>query len=165
MTQQSLDTYESVESVIKAYADMVYRLAFARSGNRYDAEEIFQEVFFRYVRKSPAFSSEEHRKAWLIRVTINCASKLWASSWRKRTLPLDEDIVEEKREESSIDIQAELQKLPFKYREVVHLFYYEDMSLEEISKTLKRKSSTVRSQLSRARRLLRAFMKEEEYYV
>ena len=80
---------ETIASVVREYANMVYRLAFAQVRSRSDADDIFQEVFLRYVRNALVFQSEEHRKAWLIRVTINCAKKHWASLWRRRTEPLD----------------------------------------------------------------------------
>ena len=83
---------DSPEAVIRRYSDMVYRLAFARTGNRSDAEDLYQEVFLRYLTKAPAFTSEDHRKAWLLRVTINCAKKLHAAPWRRRTEPLSETL-------------------------------------------------------------------------
>ena len=64
----------AVESVVNKYADMVYRLAFAQVRSKSDADDIFQEVFLRYVRSKPVFENEEHRKAWLIRVTVNCSN-------------------------------------------------------------------------------------------
>lgn len=156
---QSLRTDDCAENVIKFYADMVYRLSFARTGTKCDADEVFQEVFMRYIKKQPVFENEEHRKAWLIRVTINCSNKLWSSAWRRKTEPLPETIAFETKEDT--DLNSELRKLPKKYREVIHLFYYEDMSLEEISLVLNRKNSTVRTQLTRARALLRNTLKED----
>lgn len=147
------------EKVIEFYADLVYRLAFARTGTRCEADDVFQEVFMRYIRKQPVFENEGHRKAWLIRVTINCANKLWGSAWKRKTEPLTEDIPFETKEDAGLSY--ELQRLPKKYREVIHLFYYEDLSLEEISRALNRKNSTVRTQLTRARALLRDRLKED----
>lgn len=161
MEQPLLRLDDSTEEVIRYYSDMVYHLAFARTGTRYDADDIFQEVFLRYVRKRPVFESEEHRKAWLIRVTVNCSNKFWSSPWKKRMRGLTEDMVFE--EAQSMDLYYELQKLPQKYREVIHLFYYENMSLEEISRMLNRKNATVRTQLTRARAILKKFMEEEDY--
>lgn len=159
MGQPSLELDDCVENVVRYYADMVYRLAFARTGTKYDADDIFQEVFLRYVTKRPAFKSEEHRKAWLLRVTVNCSNKFWNSFWKKKVQGLTGDLVF--AEQETVELYEELQKLPPKYREVVHLFYYEDMPLEEISRVLKRKNSTVRTQLTRARAMLRKFMEEE----
>ncbi|SCL88829.1 RNA polymerase sigma factor [Sporanaerobacter sp. PP17-6a] len=156
---QSLRVDDCTENVIKFYSDMVYRLAFARTGTKCDADEVFQEVFMRYIKKHPVFENEEHRKAWLIRVTINCSNKLWNSPWKRKIEPLAETIPFETKDD--IDLNNELQQLPKKYREVIHLFYYEDMSLDEISQALNRKNSTVRTQLTRARALLKNMLKED----
>lgn len=156
---QSLRTDDCAEKVIEFYADMVYRLAFARTGTKCEADDVFQEVFMRYIKKQPGFENEGHRKAWFIRVTINCANKLWNSAWKRKIEPLTEGMLFETKED--IDLYYELQQLPKKYREVIHLFYYENMSLEEISRALNRKNSTVRTQLTRARALLRNMLKED----
>lgn len=161
MKQQSLCMDDCTEKVIRYYSDMVYRLAFARTGTKHDTDDIFQEVFLRYVKKNPVFVDEEHRKAWFIRVTINCSNSFWSSLWNKKTQELNDEILFETKE--SINLYFELQQLPPKYREVIHLFYYENMSLEEISIVLNRKNSTVRTQLTRARAMLKSFMKEEDY--
>lgn len=152
---------ESIEQVIDRYADMVYRLALARTQNKYDAEDVFQTVFMRYLKKAPAFSSEEHRKAWLIRVTVNCSKSIFLSPWHKNTQPLEETLSTEDSEK--IELFQELNKLPQRYREVIHLFYYEDLSVAQISEILHRKESTVRTQLARGRSILKSFMKEEDY--
>lgn len=159
MEQSLLHTNDNIENVIKVYSNMVYRLAFSRTRNKSDADDIFQEVFMRYIRKKQEFETEEHRKAWLIRVTINCSKKLWESSWIKKTVPLDETIVFEMKEETNL--HYELQKLPIKYRTVIHLFYYEDLSIKEISIALNKKPSTIRTQLTRARYRLKEFLKED----
>ena len=150
----------SREEEIRRYAAMVYRLALARTGSSADAEDVFQEVFLRYVSKAPAFTSEEHRKAWLLRVTANCARSLLSSPWRRRALPL-EDVYAYTDPETS-DVDAAMARLPGKYRAVVHLFYYEGYQTEEIARILGRPPSTVRAQLTRARQKLRELLKEEE---
>ena len=63
MDRQSLRADDCVETVIQFYSDMVYRLAFAKMGTTYDADEVYQEVFLRYIKKQPVFHDEEHRKA------------------------------------------------------------------------------------------------------
>ena len=79
---------------------MVYRLAFARMGTKYDADEIFQEVFLRYLKKCPAFHDEEHEKAWFLRVTVNCCNKMHMSAWRRHTVELEENLSWETPEDS-----------------------------------------------------------------
>lgn len=153
----------SIDDIISTYGNMVYRLAFSRTRNKSDADDIFQEVFLRLLKNDPTFENEEHRKAWLIRVTINCSKKLWASAWMKRTQPLNDEIVFETEEDTYLHL--ELKKLPIKYRTVLHLFYYEDLSIDEISNILKKKPSTIRTQLTRGRRKLKEILKEDYYNV
>lgn len=150
---------DSPEAVIRRYSDMVYRLAFARTGNRSDAEDLYQEVFLRYLTRAPAFTSEGHRKAWLLRVAVNCANRFHAAPWRKRTEPLSEALSVPAPEGE--DLWEELRRLPEKDRTVLHLYYYEDMTTEEIAKLLDRNPATVRSQLLRARAKLKKLLVEE----
>lgn len=147
------------EAVIRRYADMVYRLAWAYARNGADAEDIFQEVFLRYVRSAPQFSSEEHRKAWLLRVTINRA-KSHLQKNRFRPAPAQETAVPFTAPET-LELHEALQKLHPNYRTVIHLFYYEDCTVEEIGRILHRKPATVRTQLTRARRILADLLKQE----
>lgn len=161
MAEHRLQTGADAEKVIEACSDMVYRLAFARTGTKQDADDVYQEVFLRYLKKRPVFESEEHRKAWMLRVTINCSNSFLSSRWIRDWAELPEDLPFEERRQQ--DLYMELQQLPVKYRDVIHLFYYEELSVEEIGKVLRRKPSTVRTQLTRAREMLRRFMKEEDY--
>jgi len=148
-----------IDDIVDSYRDLVYRVAFARTRNKNDADDIFQEVFLRYVRKQPDFESEEHAKAWFIRVTVNCCKSFWE---RLRTYDeIDENIMVGVEEQDG-ELEELLDKLPPDYRVVIHLFYYEDISTADISKILDKKESTVRMQLTRARRLLKKFMKGEE---
>lgn len=150
---------DSPEAVIRRYSDMVYRLAFARTGNRSDAEDLYQEVFLRYLTKAPVFTSEDHRKAWLLRVAVNCANRFHTAPWRKRTEPLSEALSVPAPEGE--DLWEELRRLPEKDRTVLHLYYYEDMTTEEIAQMLDRNPATVRSQLLRARAKLKKLLVEE----
>ena len=150
---------DSPEVVIRRYSDMVYRLAFARTGNRSDAEDLYQEVFLRYLTRAPAFTSEDHRKAWLLRVAVNCANRFHTAPWRKRTEPLSEALSVPAPEGE--DLWGELRRLPEKDRTVLHLYYYEDMTTEEIAQMLDRNPATVRSQLLRARAKLKKLLVEE----
>lgn len=149
------------EAVVRRYADTVYRLAYARTGSREDAEDVFQEVFLRYVRKKPTFQDEEHRKAWLIRVTVNCAKSLRGSFWNRRTEGLNENLVFDSVKD--YDLYYELMRLKPQEREVIHLFYYEDMTSKQIAQALGISESAVRTRLTRARKALKEFMKEEDY--
>lgn len=147
------------EEILKQYGDMVYKLALSQIKNRSDAQDIFQEVFLRLVKNTKPFESEEHVKAWLIRVTINCSKKLFLSSWRKRCEELVVDIPFE--DEHNSEVYYAVMKLPMKYRSVIHLFYYEQYSIAQIAAYLQRKESTVKSQLKRGREMLKGVLRDE----
>ena len=67
---------EEAERLARRFAPSVYRLAYARTGHRADAEDVMQEVFLRLMRAAPDFRDDEHAKAWLLRVAANCAGDL-----------------------------------------------------------------------------------------
>ncbi len=144
----------TIEIVLKTYSDMVYKLALSQTKNKANAEDIFQDVFIRLMKTETKFENSNHIKAWLIKVTLNCCKNLWNSAWFRRTTPLDEDLpVEDNFNEDSLYIKV--MELPKKYRIVIHLFYYEDMSIADISKAMGIKKETVASQLSRGRSMLK----------
>lgn len=160
----------TAEWAIDTYADMVYRIALTQMKNTTDADDIFQEVFVRLVGNIHKLESEEHMKAWLIRVTINCCKKHFTSFWNRNVegFAQDENSQEPCDTCKEIDdllegkgiVTKAVNTLPKKYRIVVYLFYYEEMTIEEISKALQMKESTVKSQLFRAREMLKGMLGE-----
>lgn len=155
--------WEDPEVLAQRYAQMVYRMAYARTGSKTDAEDVVQEVFLRLVRARPSFRDEEHGKAWLLRVAANCTNDLFRLPWRKREEPLRPSMAAEEGPEPSGVLEAVL-ALPEKYRLVVHLYYYEELSTAEIGRIIGRSEGAVRSRLFRAKRMLRDLLGEEEYH-
>lgn len=145
---------DDIDQVISLYANRIYRIAFSRLKNKSDAEDIVQEVLMKYLANKDKFSDEEYRKAWLIRVTINCTNSLLRSAWFRKTTELKEDIPTSEMEEGS-DLLSYVLKLPEKYRTIIHLFYYEELSVKEIASILGIKESLVKTRLHRARNSLK----------
>ena len=154
-------TQEQRTQAVRQWGDMVYRLALARTASVPDAEDVFQEVFLRYFRHEEKFQSDEHRKAWLIRCTVNRAKSLATSPWRRRTVPL-ETAEEVGVEDDYREVYSAVLSLPGKYRAVIHLHYFEGLSVAEMAQMLQVPEGTVKSQLSRGRALLRELLKEVE---
>lgn len=140
--------------VVERWGDMVWRLALARTANVSDAEDVFQEVFLRYFRHEHQLDNDEHRKAWLIRCTVNRANSLLTSPWRRKTVPL-EVAAQVGVEDEYREVYSAVLSLPAKYRAVIHLHYFEGLSVAEIATDLDLPEGTVKSQLSRGRALLR----------
>lgn len=169
MQKKSLCADDLLKETIEQYSPFVYRLAYSLVKSRSDADDIHQEVFIAYIKKRPGFENEEHEKAWFIRVTVNLCKNWQKSAWKRKIVSLTEfgddwEAGEEKEKDWRMPAQAlihTVKRLPQKYRSVIHLFYYEEMSVEEIAQALNRKPSTVRTQLTRARRKLSEMLKEE----
>lgn len=145
--------------VFQQYRNTVFSIAFNYLKNTADANDVTQDVFVKYLRCEKPFNDEEHIKAWLIRVTINTAKSLLASSWFCKTEPIDEEITSNDNSEQS-ELLISVMKLPEKYRIVIHLFYYEGYSTKEISEILRINESTVRVRLMRAREKLKETLEE-----
>jgi len=133
---QSQARSDWMDEVVDKYADMVYRIAFTHMKNKADADDIFQEVFLKLCKSAVVFETDEHIKAWLIKVTVNTCRKSFSSSWNKKVVELPEDLAYED-EQQDFEVVPAVQSLPSKYRTVIHLFYFEDMQVAEIAKVLK----------------------------
>lgn len=159
----------SYEQVVSAYTSTVYGVALTHTARRADADDVFQEVFFAYWKSQPVFNSEEHRKAWLIRTTLNFCLKSTQSSWARKTIYAEEDWQEldladtlpedsedfDFQNQEQTDLYHALRRLPQASRTVVQLFYFEELSIAEIAETLGEKQGAIKTRLSRARAQLR----------
>lgn len=148
------------QAAVARWGDMVWRLALAGAKHQQDAEDIFQDVFERYFRSESKLTTDEHRKAWLIRCTVNRCKSLFTSPWRRRKVSLD-SIAEQSIPADTREVYLAVRALPAKYTLVIHLHYYEDCSVAEIARQLGCAEGTVKSQLSRARAMLRQSLSEE----
>lgn len=147
---------QEVNRAIEQYADTVRRLCMVHLKNHADTEDFFQTVFLKYALSPVAFESQEHEKAWLIRVTINACKDLLKSFFRSRTVSLDKPL--DQPAEVPPDYREMLEAvlaLPLKYRDVVYLHYYENYTAPEISRVMGKNVNTVYTLLTRAKQLLR----------
>lgn len=150
-------------NAVEMYSDDVFRIALSYCNNKSDAEDITQNTFLKLLQSDESFESDEHIKKWLFRVAINNCKDIKKSFWQKNALPLDDLIEAESATDftqNDYDLYNAVTKLQAKYRIVVHLFYYEDYSIKEISKLLEIKETTVQTRLMRARRKLKELLEE-----
>lgn len=155
------------EEIVRHYSDMIFGVAMRYVRNTTDADDVYSEVFLRYFKKKRTFESEEHRKSWLLRVTVNCAKDFL----KKRTYHEDIDSVGEDMFESStltgtkeasiediLAVREAIKQLSEDYREVIELYYFSGLSVTEIAQMLQKPAGTVKSLLSRARDRLRILL-------
>ncbi|MCI9068863.1 MAG: sigma-70 family RNA polymerase sigma factor [Lachnospiraceae bacterium] len=155
---------EEVERAVERHSDTVRRLCMIHLKNHADTEDIFQTVFLKYALSSVLFESEEHERAWFIRVTINACKDLLKSFFRRRTVPLDE-LVEQPADLSPDhrEVFEAVLSLPQKNRDVVYLHYYEDYTAPQIGRILGKNVNTIYTLLARSRQMLRERLGGNDY--
>ena len=150
-----------LEQLYKKYRDNIFAIGLNYFGNPSDADDIVQETFYKLSKSRTDFDSEEHIRNWLIRVAVNECKRISLSFWRRNRMPLQEyleTISFETVEES--ELFSEGMKLKPKYRQAIHLFYYEGYSTTEIADILHVSQSTVTTRLARARHQLKENLRE-----
>ena len=152
---------QSVQELFEKYQNNLYIVACNICKNAEDAKDVVQDTFIQYYSFKKEFESEQHIRAWLMRVAINKAKNKISTFFRRNSLPLEDYIqtLTFESEESSELFEA-VMSLPDKYRIVIHLFYYEDYSVNEIADILKLTQGNVKVRLSRGRLMLRHTLKE-----
>ena len=162
---ESSSTQENVgfEEIYHRNVDTVYRLCFSFLKNRTDAEDAVQSTFLKLFDSKKVFSSPEHEKAWLIVVSSNICKSLLSHWWRKRVDIEDCEPVALPDQPDTRALYQAVISLPARCKTVVYLYYYEGYSTEEIAAILRKPVSTVRNQLSDARKLLEKRLEEEAY--
>ncbi|MCM1064292.1 MAG: sigma-70 family RNA polymerase sigma factor [Eubacterium sp.] len=147
---------EDLNRVMETYADMVRRICFVHLKNRHDSEDVFQNVYMKYLLHEDSFQSSEHEKAWFARITINACTDWLRYFSRRKWVPLE--VVDEEKaalDDTSSELLEVVLALPEKYRNVIYLYYYEEYSAVEIAGILGKKENTVYTWLSRAKDILR----------
>ncbi len=157
-------TKEDIETAIDLYSDAVVKLAFSIIKDYASAEDIAQNVFIKYMQAEKEFHDSEHQKAWLLRTAINECKMHLRYYWNARRVefPNGWEFANDHtvHEDSLLDI---VMGLPRKYREAIHLYYYEELSIKEIAVILKKKEATIKTNLHRGRQLLKRKLEETGY--
>ena len=155
------DTQEQyLRGIMDKYGSKMLRLAYSYLHNMQDSEEILQDVLMKLLDKAPVFESDEHEKAWLLRVTANLSKNRIEYNKLRDTDELKDELVAEERQDLSFVWDA-VKELPENYREVIHLFYEEGYQTDEIADILGESGANIRTRLKRAREKLRGILKEE----
>lgn len=139
------------------YKNMLYSIAYTYVKNKDDAEDVVQDVFMKYLKSNDVFPTLDNEKFWLIKVVINTAKTHVTRIWKKKVNLNDEYInkVADKKEKRENDLFEVVCKLPSKYKDVIVLFYYEDLSIKEISSALKITEANVKKRLERGRNIIK----------
>ncbi len=147
---------------VKLNNQRIFLIALSFTHNQTDAEDVMQNVFLKLWRYNKSFEDIPHIDKWLTRVCVNESKNYIKSPFRKRSVPL-----EDAKEKYSFDYECDydlfkaVMSLPKKQSAVIHLFYYEDLSVKEIADVLKINESAVKTRLHRARTQLKQLLGDE----
>ena len=145
--------------LVDRFGMMVYKIALLQTRNPHDAEDVFQEVFLRMMKYMDGFKSEEHAKAWLIRVTQTCSLRQLGSAWNRKTTAISQTVIDDfKAADMSyeeIELFDALGTLPEDIRLSLHLYYFLGYSVNEIARTLDTAPGSIKTRLYRGRNMLR----------
>ena len=122
---------EQAERMLSSYGDAVLRLAYSYLHNMADAEEVLQDTLVQFLKSAPELTTREHEKAWLLHVAANLSKNRIKYNTIRQTDELMEELVAEERDDLSFVWDA-VKNLPEKFREVIHLFYYEGYQTAQI---------------------------------
>lgn len=153
-----------LRAAMREHGTNVLRLALSQTGSRADAEDVYQDVFVALACCGTEFADADHLRAWLLRATLSRCHDLARSWWRRRTQSFDalgiEVAQDEKDDAPWTDAQLweAVQRLPERYRAVVHLRYVEQLPMDAIAVACDVSESAVRTRLSRAMRKLRVYL-------
>lgn len=149
-------------TIVKRNNQRIYLMALSYTKNGSDAEDIMQNAFMKLWKQNKPFADDEHVDKWLTVVCINECRDYIKNPFRKRNVPIDEAInLSAVDKTGNIDLFKAVMSLPTKERTIIHLFYYEDMSINDISDILKMKESAVKTRLFRARQKLKSLLGDE----
>lgn len=157
--QKGKSLEKQAEQLLNEYGDSILRLAYTYLHNMADAEDILQETMIAYIQNKPGLVNGNHEKAWLLRVAANKSKNKIEYNRIRQTDELQEELLEQRRDDLSFVWDA-VKQLPERYREAIHLFYYEGYSTREIARILGRKEGSIRSDLSRGRQMLKEILGE-----
>lgn len=153
------ETARRAQRIMSVHGNAILRYAYSYLHSLSDAEDVLQDTLIQFLKTAPAFETDAHEKAWLLRVAGNLSRNRLRYNRYRNTDELNDELVGEEREDLSFVWEA-VKSLPEKYREVIHLYYAEGYQTAQIARILGRNEATVRSDLLRGRNKLRDILKE-----
>ena len=158
--QKQNKTEEEIRELVSKYSSLIFRISYCILCNSADAEDAVQETFLRYLTKAPEFTSEEHRKAWLIKVSANVSKNMLMFRLRRETVNLEdiEDIGIDERDYETFEL---IMSLPAKHKIVMTLYYVEGYKSKEIAEIIGISEEAVRKRLHKGRESLKIEIEKE----
>ncbi|MCM2677620.1 RNA polymerase sigma factor [Alkalicoccobacillus plakortidis] len=155
----------ALEALHKRYARQIYHYIYTETKNYNDAEEILQEVFYKVSTKLYQFKQRSSFKTWIYVIARNAIIDYYRKQENQlKTIPLQEELIEHnggfERGEILTDLQHSIERLPLKYRRILHLRYIEGFSLIDTARIIGVSVMSVKSTQKRAKKMLKMQLDE-----
>jgi RNA polymerase sigma factor (sigma-70 family) len=154
---------DRMEYLVETYADTILRLSYTYLKSTADAQDVCQTVFVKMLTAPRDFNSPEYEKAWILRTAGNVCKDLLKSPWRKQTCDLEACAEQPAPEKDDGTVMSSVNSLPYNYRIVIYLYYYEGYQADEIGRILGLPTGTVHTRLARGRAKLKNLLGGIEY--
>lgn len=161
MTQKQNKSEEEIKELVSKYSSLIFRISYCILCNMQDAEDAVQETLLKYITKAPEFNNEEHRKAWLIKVSANISKNMLMFRLRRETVSID-DVKNIGVSEVDYETFELIMSLPVKHKIVMTLYYVEGYKSKEIAEIIGISEDAVRKRLQKGRELLKKEIEKEE---
>ncbi len=160
MSKKQNITDEEIKTLVDNYSSMIFRVSYCILCNIDDAEDAVQETFLKYLTKAPDFNSEEHRKAWLIKVSTNISKNMLMFRRKREAVSID-DVESIGVSENDYETFELIMSMPAKHRIVMTLYYIEGYKSNEIAEIIGISEEAVRKRLQKGREILKKEITKE----
>lgn len=162
---------KAMTKLLKKHYKQLYLLAYRYTKNEADALDVVQEASFRAYQKISSLQQDEYFLTWLNRIVINECNRLLAKKQKEQMQQTSDDQLNELPDQINLvdqrietnELLPYIQQLDEKYKEVLLLFYYNDLSIKEISTFLNKSENTVKTRLVRGRSALKTTLETANY--
>ncbi len=160
---------QEMERLIIEYGDTVFRMCYLYLKDYHLVEDAAQETFIKAMRHYDSFKRNSSEKTWLTRIAINCCKnmmrmnwfRLGRGQWKEDVQTFDVDPIENVLERNSIT--KAIQSLEVQDRELIILYYYQELSMKEIAQVIGKSENTTIQRMNRARQKLKKILTEVGY--
>ncbi|MBP3970974.1 sigma-70 family RNA polymerase sigma factor [Bacillus sp. WL1] len=165
------DKEDLIDEIMNKYGQEVLQLVYSYVNNKEVAEDLTQDIFMKCYKSLHTYKGNSNLKTWLWRIAINHCKDYLKSWYNKKVVVTEDDFTYMESQKESVEkiviqnaedreLASAVMNLPIKYREVIYLFYYEELSIKEIATVIEVKENTIKTRLKKAKELLKEGLEE-----
>ncbi|AVP48808.1 sigma-70 family RNA polymerase sigma factor [Bacillus thuringiensis] len=165
------DKEDLIDEIMNKYGQEVLQLVYSYVNNKEVAEDLTQDIFVKCYKSLHTYKGNSNLKTWLWRIAINHCKDYLKSWYNKKVIVTEDDFTYMEIQKESVEqtviqnaedreLASAVMSLPIKYREVIYLFYYEELSIKEVATVIDVKENTIKTRLKKAKELLKEGLEE-----